>query len=81
MASEFEAALSRCDMKLTTSLRRVVCVLVLLGLGAAPVLAQVDLTGMWRPMPRNEDGSGMDGDYAGLPLNDGRPRAGAKLGA
>jgi len=32
-------------------------------------LAQVDLAGMWRPLPRNEDGSGMDGDYAGLPLN------------
>ena len=44
-------------------------VLVLLGLWTVPVLAQVDLTGMWRPMPRNEDGSGMDGDYAGLPLN------------
>jgi hypothetical protein len=24
---------------------------------------------MWRPLARNEDGSGMDGDYAGLPLN------------
>ncbi len=45
------------------------CVLVLLGLCTTPLLAQVDLTGMWRPMPRNEDGSGMDGDYAGLPLN------------
>jgi len=28
-----------------------------------------DLSGMWRPLARNEDGSGMDGDYAGLPLN------------
>ena len=40
------------------------------------VSAQVDLTGMWRPLARNEDGSGMDGDYAGLPLNAaGRARA------
>ena len=31
--------------------------------------AQVDLTGLWRPLARNEDGSGMDGDYAGLPLS------------
>jgi hypothetical protein len=28
-----------------------------------------DLSGMWRPLFRNEDGSGMDGDYAGLPLS------------
>src|SRR6185436_10541048 len=35
-----------------------------------------DLSGMWRPLARNEDGSGMDGDYAGLPLNAaGRLRA------
>lgn len=33
------------------------------------MLAQVDLTGMWRPLSRNEDGSGLAGDYAGLPLN------------
>jgi len=55
---------------------RVVCAGVLLGFSAGPALAQVDLTGMWRSMPRNEDGSGMDGDYAGLPLNAaGRARA------
>jgi hypothetical protein len=40
-----------------------------LSLWSHPALAQVDFTGMWRPLPRNEDGSGMDGDYAGLPLN------------
>lgn len=34
-----------------------------------PALAQVDVTGLWRPFSRNEDGSGLDGDYAGLPLN------------
>ena len=54
----------------------VACLLVLLSLWSDPTLAQVDFTGMWRPMPRNEDGSGMDGDYAGLPLNAaGRSRA------
>jgi hypothetical protein len=36
---------------------------------SGPSFAQVDLTGMWRPLARNEDGSGLDGDYAGLPLN------------
>jgi hypothetical protein len=55
---------------------RLATAVVLLALGTTPVLAQMDLTGMWRPMPRNEDGSGVDGDYAGLPLNDaGRSRA------
>ncbi len=34
-----------------------------------PAYAQVDLAGLWRPLPRNEDGSGMDGDYSGLPLS------------
>lgn len=42
---------------------------LLLTVVSHPTLAQVDLTGMWRPLARNEDGSGMDGDYAGLPLN------------
>lgn len=31
--------------------------------------AQVDITGIWRPMPRNQDGSGMIGDFAGVPLS------------
>ena len=44
-------------------------VAVLLFLINAAPHAQVDLTGLWRPLARNEDGSGMDGDYAGLPLN------------
>ena len=46
-------------------------VLVLVGvtLVASPVSAQVDIAGLWRPLARNQDGSGMDGDYAGLPLN------------
>lgn len=40
------------------------------------VHAQFDMTGMWRPLFRNEDGSGLDGDYAGLPLSAaGRVRA------
>jgi hypothetical protein len=35
-----------------------------------------DFGGMWRPLARNQDGSGMEGDYAGLPLNPaGRLRA------
>jgi hypothetical protein len=35
-----------------------------------PALAQVSLEGMWRPMPRNQDGSGMTGDSAGVPVSD-----------
>jgi len=44
---------------------------------SAPALAQTDvLSGLWRPLARNEDGSGLDGDYAGLPMSAaGRLRA------
>ena len=51
------------------SSRRIALAALVIALTAPPVFAQIDLAGMWRPMPRNEDGSGMDGDYAGLPLN------------
>ena len=40
------------------------------------IFAQADITGFWRPQPRNQDGSGMIGDYAGVPLSpSGRWRA------
>jgi hypothetical protein len=43
---------------------------------AHPAIAQVDLAGNWRTLPRNQDGSGMTGDAAGVPLSDsGRARA------
>jgi len=49
---------------------------VLVSLAIESTRAQVDLTGLWRPLARNEDGSGMDGDYAGMPLSaSGRARA------
>jgi len=32
-------------------------------------LAQNDISGLWRPLPRNQDGSGMIGDAAGVPLS------------
>ena len=41
---------------------------LLLSLWGAPALAQVDISGLWRPLPRNQDGSGMTGDAAGVPL-------------
>jgi len=37
---------------------------------ARPALAQTDLMGTWRPLPRNQDGSGMTGDIAGVPVTD-----------
>lgn len=41
-----------------------------------PAFAQVDISGLWRPLARNEDGDGMTGDSAGLPLSaEGRWRA------
>ena len=46
--------------------------LILLGviLWSHPAFAQVDLMGSWRPLPRNQDGSGMTGDIAGVPVTD-----------
>ena len=41
---------------------------VLVLLSADLAFAQADLTGSWRPLARNEDGSGMVGDAAGLPI-------------
>lgn len=49
-------------------------VFVLASLVAAigqPAFAQVDFSGMWRPTPRNQDGSGMTGDAAGVPVTPG----------
>jgi hypothetical protein len=55
---------------------RVALAVALIVLLVQQARAQVDLTGLWRPLARNEDGSGMDGDYAGLPLSaSGRARA------
>jgi hypothetical protein len=48
--------------------RRVLGFAVLAALMSQPVVAQVDITGLWRPLPRNQDGSGMTGDSAGVPL-------------
>ena len=28
------------------------------------------MMGVWRPLPRNQDGSGMTGDIAGVPVSD-----------
>src|SRR5258705_3826292 len=42
--------------------------MMLVLLAANHAAAQADLTGLWRPLPRNEDGSGMIGDAAGLPI-------------
>jgi len=48
----------------------------LVALSIEPALAQVDIAGLWRPLPRNQDGSGMTGDAAGVPISsEGRWRA------
>ena len=41
---------------------------VLVLVSADLAFAQADLAGSWRPLARNEDGSGMVGDAAGLPI-------------
>jgi hypothetical protein len=50
---------------------------LLMSLSPMPGAAQTDhLAGNWRPLARNQDGSGMIGDLAGVPLsNEGRWRA------
>ena len=45
--------------------------LLLAVLSPDPAHAQVDISGQWRPLPRNQDGSGMTGDAAGVPISDG----------
>jgi hypothetical protein len=47
-----------------------VSLLVFLAL-CAPALAQVDIEGSWRPLARNQDGSGMVGDIVGVPVTEG----------
>ena len=55
---------------------RLTLLVLLVTASSHAVLAQVDLTGLWRPLPRNQDGSGMIGDYAGVPISaNGRWRA------
>jgi len=55
---------------------RVPLLILLVTLSSHPALAQADITGLWRPLPRNQDGSGMVGDAAGVPISaEGRWRA------
>jgi len=49
---------------------RGVLVLLLVACWSAPAFAQMDFMGSWRPLPRNQDGSGMTGDIAGVPVTD-----------
>jgi hypothetical protein len=53
-----------------------VIVAVLVSFSTEAGIAQIDISGKWRPLTRNEDGDGMTGDSAGLPLSpEGRWRA------
>jgi hypothetical protein len=55
---------------------RVPFLVLLVTLWSHPALAQMDLSGMWQTLPRNQDGSGMTGDAAGVPISaEGRWRA------
>ena len=56
----------------------VLSLVVALLVSGGVLLAQRDISGRWRPLARNEDGDGMTGDAAGLPLSpEGRWRADA----
>jgi hypothetical protein len=50
---------------------RVLLLVVLATFMSRPAVAQADLSGMWRPLARNQDGSGMTGDSAGVPTSPG----------
>ena len=55
---------------------RVPFLVLLATLWSHPAFAQVELSGMWQTLPRNQDGSGMTGDTAGVPVSaEGRWRA------
>jgi hypothetical protein len=56
---------------------RLLLLALLVMLVSQPVMAQgLDIAGLWRPLARNQDGSGMTGDMAGVPVSDGlRARA------
>jgi len=55
---------------------RVPFLMLLATLWSHPAFAQVELSGMWQTLPRNQDGSGMTGDTAGVPVSaEGRWRA------
>jgi hypothetical protein len=60
---------SRIPVGISTALTGVL-LLWLAALWSEPALAQVDLAGSWRPLSRNEDGSGIVGDAAGLPISE-----------
>jgi hypothetical protein len=62
--------MSRRNVTRLRSLRLPVLVL-LVTMISHPALAQVDFSGRWRPFPHNQDGSGIIGDAAGVPLTDG----------
>src|SRR4029450_7802597 len=48
----------------------------LVAFAAQTSLAETDIAGLWRPLARNQDGSGMIGDIAGVPVSvAGRGRA------
>jgi hypothetical protein len=55
---------------------RTTLIAILILFSSLSAFAQTDITGRWRPLARNEDGSGMTGDAAGLPISQaGRWRA------
>jgi hypothetical protein len=60
---------SRIPVGISTALTGVL-LLWLAAFWSEPALAQVDLAGSWRPLSRNEDGSGIVGDAAGLPISE-----------
>ena len=49
--------------------RRVPFLAVIVVLWCQSAFAQMDIMGVWRPLPRNQDGSGMTGDIAGVPVS------------
>jgi hypothetical protein len=49
---------------------RVPLLVLVAALWGQPAFGQTDFMGVWRALPRNQDGSGMVGDIAGVPVTD-----------
>ena len=60
-------------------LRRAPLLTVVMMLWCQSAFAQMDIMGVWRPLPRNQDGSGMTGDIAGVPVTRRRALASPEL--
>jgi hypothetical protein len=49
---------------------RFLAILIAFAAASSSAVAEIDITGLWRPLPRNQDGSGLTLDAAGMPISE-----------